>query len=154
MILYYRLVRRSLGDEIQRLGVLGSPFCDKIKSISPGKLNESVNENLRNSPKEIRICSDKTVKLDGCLETINENQCPEQTFEEEERKGMLAKRFLRSFSSMFISIVQTISFLSFSRCPSNPRFKVYFQKVFIMIMILTLQILHIVYISKFLLNHF
>ena len=68
-----RLVRRSLGDEIKNLGVIGSPFCDKIKYISSGKLNECVNETLSNSGKEIQIVSNNTGKEEGFLETINEN---------------------------------------------------------------------------------
>ena len=134
------MVRRSLGDEIRRLGILGSPFCDKIKSIHSGiqniSFNGSLQEKINDSPDSTEVREGREVSLEKAQET----HCSELQPNEPKNIPLRAQKTLQSLGTMFISFAKTISFLSFYRSHSNPRLKVYLQKVYIINYILALQI--------------
>ena len=126
--LNYRLVRRSLGDEIKRLGITGSPFCDKRKSLSPNR-NVDLNTSLQNSFQENQISDEITPTKKIPLETINENIV--LGFQAEEKKletySIQAKN--RPFDRIVMVFLQFLSIISIGQSQAKDYFRTFFQKV-------------------------
>ena len=124
-----RLVRRSLGDEIRRLGVLGSPFCDKIKSITSKSPNSSLSEKLL----QLRSDTEEHINKTGQADILEEDVLEHET-SISEKKGRSANTLSsittpNSFVSFIISFAQAISFVSLTRSLGNSHLNIYLHKV-------------------------
>ena len=122
-----RLVRRSLGDEIRRMGVLGSPFCDKIKSITSKSPNSSLSEKLLQLRSDTEEHSNKTVQGDILQEDVIEEEI--STTDTKEKSTSSSITTLESFVGLIISFAQAISFVSITRSLGNSHLNVYLHKV-------------------------
>ena len=71
-----------MGDEIKRLGITGSPFCDKRKSLSPNR-NVDLNGSLQDSSQDNQISDEITPTKKIHLETIKEDNVLGDQVEEE-----------------------------------------------------------------------
>ena len=121
------MVRRSLGDEIRRMGVLGSPFCDKIKSITSKSPNSSLSEKLLQLRSDTEEHSNKTVQGDILQEDVIEEEI--STTDTKEKSTSSSITTLESFVGLIISFAQAISFVSITRSLGNSHLNVYLHKV-------------------------
>ena len=124
-----RLVRRSLGDEIRRMGVLGSPFCDKIRSITSKSPNSSLSEKLL----QLRNDTEEHINKTGQADILKEDVLEHET-SISEKKGRSANTLSsittpNSFVSFIISFAQAISFVSLTRSLGNSHLNIYLHKV-------------------------
>ena len=67
-------MRRSLGDEIKRLGILGSPFCDKGKSSSPLRENLILHSNGHNDSFNINLPVENNYPKKVCAHDFKEHE--------------------------------------------------------------------------------
>ena len=109
------------------MGVLGSPFCDKIKSITSKSPNSSLSEKLL----ELRSDTEEHINKTGQRDILKEGVI-EQEISIEEKTGRSASSSittLESFVGFIISFAQAISFVSLTRSLGNSHFNVYLHKV-------------------------
>ena len=125
------MVRRSLGDEIRRMGVLGSPFCDKIKSITSKSPNSSLSENLLQLRSDTEEHSNKTGQLDILKEDGIEQEISIPEKKEKSTNTSSSMTTLNSFVGFIISFAKAISFVSITRSLGNSHLNVYLHKVWI-----------------------
>ena len=124
-----RLVRRSLGDEIRRMGVLGSPFCDKIKSITSKSPNSSLSEKLLQLRSDAEEHSNKTGQGDILKEDVIEEEISIPEKKEKSTSASSSTTTLESIVGFIISFAQAISFVSLTRSLGNCHLNVYLHKV-------------------------
>lgn len=141
----YRLVRRSLGDEMKRLGVLGSPFCDKAKCVSPGNENLSY-VNCRDALNDFNLPTNASTEGEGSLHNSKvQEQCSKTQFNDRKRNVNWTKETVNAIWATVLCSAQAMSFLSFGRSLTNHRLQLYFQKVFIVTVLLALQFLMVLF---------
>ena len=103
------MVRRSLGDEIKRLGITGSPFCDKRKSLSPNRNvdpSRSLQDLDNNESDEI-----SPIKKTS-LETINENnilECQTNNKKSEDGAIIMEKGLYHQVVNFYLYALSIIS---------------------------------------------
>ena len=107
--LSFRLVRRSLGDEIKRLGITGSPFCDKRKSLSPNRnVDPSRSLQVLDNNESDEISPIKKTSL----ETINENnilECQTNDKKSEDDVIIMEKGLFHQVANFYLYVFSIIS---------------------------------------------
>ena len=121
-----RLVRRSLGDEIKRLGITGSPFCDKRKSLSPNR-NVDLNGSLQDSSQDNQISDEITPTKKIHLETIKEDNVLGDQVEEEKLETNSDDSNVVPSKRVVIFIYRILSIVSIVKNQANHRVKIFFQ---------------------------
>ena len=136
--LLFRLVRRSLGDEIKRLGVTGSPFCDKRKSLSPSRIVDSI-RCLRDLSEDNNTSNEITPIKKTQLETINENNILECQTDEKNSEEKVAKPLPGSFGQLAKVYLYALSIISIGRSHASHHMKHSLQKVFSKMILISLN---------------
>ena len=111
------------------MGVLGSPFCDKIKSITSKSPNSSLSEQLL----QLRSDTEEHINKTGQRDILKEGVIGKE-ISIEEKTGRSANTSstittLESFVGFIISFAQAISFVSLTRNLGNSHLNVYLHKV-------------------------
>ena len=111
------------------MGVLGSPFCDKIKSITSKSPNSSLSEKLL----QLRSDTEEHINKTGQADILEEDVIEHDT-SIAEKNGRSANTLssiatLNSFVGFIISFAQAISFVSFTRSLGNSHLNIYRHKV-------------------------
>ena len=107
-------MRRSLGDEIKRLGITGSPFCDKRKSLSPNRIVDPT-RCQRDSSEESNTSNEITPIKKKQLETINENNILECDTEVKKSENEVCETTSDSFGQVAKVYLYALSIVSIGK---------------------------------------
>ena len=119
-------MRRSLGDEIKRLGITGSPFCDKRKSLSPNRIVDSLRSH-RDSSEDDNSSNEITPIKKTQLETINENNILECNSEVKTSENEVSETTSDSFGKVAKVYLYALSIVSIGKSNASNHLK---RKVF------------------------
>ena len=111
------------------MGVLGSPFCDKIKSITSKSPNSSLSEKLLQLRNDTEEHGNKTGPLDILEEDGIEQEISIPEKKEKSTNTSSSMTTLNSFVGFIISFAKAISFVSITRSLGNSHLNVYLHKV-------------------------
>ena len=129
MLLSHRVVRRSLGDEIKRLGITGSPFCDKRKSLSPNRILDSTRSN-RDSSEDDNTSKEISPIKKTQLETINEDNILECDTDVKKSDNETCETTLDTFSQFAKVYLYALSIVSIGKSNASHHTKRIPHKVF------------------------
>ena len=121
-------MRRSLGDEIKRLGVLGSPFCDKTKYSSPRRENLVLRTNSHNDSFDISSARENNCLKETSAHDLKEHSvCVETPMKIHSENIGCKNEILVSLTSPTSLFGRAVAFLNLY---TNHRLQLLFQKVF------------------------
>ena len=103
-----------MGDEIKRLGITGSPFCDKRKSLSPNRIVDPT-RCQRDSSEESNTSNEITPIKKKQLETINENNILECDTEVKKSENEVCETTSDSFGQVAKVYLYALSIVSIGK---------------------------------------
>ena len=103
-----------MGDEIKRLGITGSPFCDKRKSLSPNRIVDP-SRSQQVSSEESNTSNEITPIKKTPLETINENNILECDTEVKKSDNEVCETTSASFGQVAKVYLYALSIVSIGK---------------------------------------